>query len=296
MAKRIPVDQLRGVVNMGRVAEESMDENIRISVLVDTTCPRWLGIAIRDALVPERDAFVDVKEIVARPEVKGFDVGIIVAGRSDELVCDAMRTFAALRQRVIVVAESSLDIPETNLPLKLKQFVTEVVASDDVALVDRFANALLDSTEKDVSCAANFAFCREVATARLVSRVAARNAIMVIADFIPGAGMPLMTTNQVNLGFDIAATHGKGLSIARFPEIVFIVAAGFAYRRAAKLAMRLLPALSLLIRIGFAYGGTLVTGRILATHFTGGNYLPGAVASAFDASASASVPAEVANA
>ena len=91
MAKRIPVDQLRGVVNMGRVAEESMDENIRISVLVDTTCPRWLGIAIRDALVPERDAFVDVKEIVARPEVKGFDVGIIVAGRSDELVCDAMR-------------------------------------------------------------------------------------------------------------------------------------------------------------------------------------------------------------
>ncbi len=275
MAKRIPVDQLRGVVNMGRVAEESMEENIRISVLVDTTCSRWLGLAIRDALVPERDAFVDVKAIEPHPTVQGYDIGIIVAGRSDAVVCDAIRSFAALRQRVIVVAESSLDIPETNLPVKLGQFIVDVVASDSEALLDRFANALLNSTEKVVSCAANFAFCREVATARLVSRVAARNAIMGIADFIPGAGMPLMTTNQVNLGFDIAATHGQGLSVARVPEIVFIIAAGFVYRRAAKLAMRLLPGLSFFIRIGFAYGGTLVTGRVLATHFTGGNYLPG---------------------
>ena len=219
MAKKKTVEQLRGVVNMGREAAESMGESIHISVYVDPQCPRWLALAVRDALVPERDARVDALPLVERPAVLGTDVGVVVAGHSEDLVRGAIRAFAGSRQHVIVIAESSLDIPDTHLPSKLGQFVSDVVASEHASFVERFANALLDSTEKDVSCAANFAFCREVATARLVSRVAARNALMGIADFIPGAGMPLMTMNQVNLGFDIAATYGHGLSIGRIPEV-----------------------------------------------------------------------------
>lgn len=268
MAKKKTVEQLRGVVNMGREAEESMEEGIHISVHVDPTCSRWLALCVRDVLVPERDARVDALPLTDRPNVIGTDVGVVVAGHSEDLVRGAIRSYAGARQRVIVVAESSLDIPETHLPAKLGQFITDVVASDQGALVERFANALLDSTDKDVSCAANFAFCRNVATARLVSRVAARNALMGIADFIPGAGMPLMTMNQVNLGFDIAATYGHGLSIGRVPEVAVIITAGLAYRGAARLLMRVLPALGLLIRVGVAYGGTLVTGRMMATHFT----------------------------
>lgn len=262
------VEQLRGVVNMGREAEESMEESMHISVHVDSACPRWLAIAVRDALMPERDALVDVHVLDGRPSTAGIDVGVIVAGRSEALIRGAIRSYAGARQRVIVVAESSLDIPETHLPAKLGQFVSDVVASEHGPLRERFANALLDSTEKDVSCAANFAFCRDVATARLVSKVAARNALMGIADFIPGAGMPLMTMNQVNLGFDIAATYGHGLSPARAPEVAVIVAAGLMYRGAARLLLRFLPALGIIIKAGFAYGGTLLTGRMLATHFT----------------------------
>ena len=245
-----------------------MGESIHISVYVDPQCPRWLALAVRDALVPERDARVDALPLVERPAVFGTDVGIIVAGHSEDLIRGAIRAFAGARQHVIVLAETSLDIPETHLPAKLGQFVQDVVASEHAPLIEKFANALLDSTEKDVSCAANFAFCREVATARLVSRVAARNALMGVADFIPGAGMPLMTMNQVNLGFDIAATYGHGLSIGRVPEVAVIIAAGLAYRGVARVLSRFLPALGLLIRIGVAYGGTLVTGRMMATHFT----------------------------
>lgn len=267
MANKIPVDQIRGLVNMGREAEESMGADIHISVLVDPTCPSWLAAAVRDALVPERDALVDVHELVEHPVVAGYDVGIVLAGRSESLVRGAIRTFAGARQHVICIAESSLDIPDTPLPSKLGQYVADVVAGEHGPLYERLANALIDATDKTVSCAANFEFCRSTATARLVSRCAAHNALMGIADFIPGAGMPLITMNQINLGFDIAATYGQGLSARRIPEVAVIIAAGLVYRGAARLLVRWLPALSLIIRAGFAYGGTLVTGRMISTHF-----------------------------
>lgn len=267
MAKKVPVDQLRGVMNMGKEAEESMEEALHIAIHVDTACPRWLALAIRDAFVPMRDAVVNVYVLDGHPVVKGVDVGIVLCGGSEALIRGAIRSFAGARQYVIAVAETSLDIPETHLPAKLGQFISDVVASEHGPLYERLANALLDSTEKDVSCAANFAFCRNVATARLVSRVAARNAVMGVADFIPGAGMPLMTMNQLNMGFDIAATYGKGLSIARAPEVAVIVAAGLVYREVARLLIRVVPNLGLITRILIAYGGTLVTGRMMATHF-----------------------------
>lgn len=270
MANKLPMDQIRGVVNMGREAEESMGEGIHLSVLVDPTCPRWLAVAIRDVLVPERDARVEVSPVVPHPKTLGVDVGIIIAGRSESEVRSAIRTFAGARQHVVVVAESSLDIPETHMPAKLGQFVSDVVASEHGPLLERFAVALLDATDKDVSCAANFSFCRTAATAHLVSRCAAHNALMGIADFIPGAGMPLMTMNQINLGFDIAATYGKGLSLGRIPEVAVIIAAGLVYRGAARVLLRAVPALGLVIRAGLAYGGTLITGRMLSTHFMEG--------------------------
>lgn len=268
--KKRTVEKLRGVMNMGREAEESMEEYMHLAIHVDNTCPRWLALAIKNAFVPERDARVDVFVLDGRPSTKGVDVGIVVAGHSEALIRGAIRSYAGARQHVIVVAESSLDIPETYMPAKLGQFVKSVVASEHGPLLDRLSNALLDSTEKDVSCAANFAFCRDVATARLVSRVAARNALMGIADFIPGAGMPIMTMNQINMGFDIAATNGRGLSIGRVPEVAVIIAAGLLYRGAAHTIMRVVPTLGILIKAGMAYGGTLVTGRMLATHFTEG--------------------------
>ncbi|MBR3225067.1 MAG: hypothetical protein IKF78_07085 [Atopobiaceae bacterium] len=267
MAKKKSMEQLRGVVNMGREAEESMEENIHISVYVDPSCPRWLALAIRDALVPERDAVVDALPLSDNPAVFGTDVGIIVAGHSEDAIRSAIHSFVGVRQHVIVVAESSLDIPDASLPAKLEQFATAVVASETGPLLERFANALLGATDKLVSCAANFAFCRDVATARLVSKVAARNALMSIADFIPGAGM-LLTMNQVNLGFDIAATYGHGLSLGRIPEVITIIAAGIVYRDAALLISRFVPALGIFVRVGVAYFGTLMTGRMLASHFT----------------------------
>ncbi len=267
-AKRLSMDRIRGVVNMGREAEENMEEHLHLSVLVDEAAPEWMVRTIRDALMPTRDALVDVRLLSGAPAVAGIDVGIVLSGGSDEYVRTAIRCFAGARQHVVVLAQSSLDIPETHLPSKLGQYVSEVVASEPEQLADKFAAALLDSTEKDVSCAANFEFCRQVATARLVSRCAARNAFMGVANFIPGAGMPLMTMNQVNLSFDIAATYGHGLSLGRAPEVISVILAGFAYRWIAHVAMRVAPGLGLLLRTGIAYGGTLVTGRMMSSHFT----------------------------
>lgn len=266
--KKFSMESIRGVMSMGREAEESMEEHFHIGVYVDPASAQWLVEAVRDALVPERDALVDVHKLGAMPTVVGIDLGIVISGGSDEPVRRTVRGFAGARQHVLVVAESSLDVPDFSLPTKLSQYVSDAVATDRNALYDRMANAMLDATEKDVSCAANFKFCRDVATARLVSKCAARNAFMGVANFIPGAGMPLMTMNQVNLSFDIAATYGHGLSIGRIPEVFIVIFAGFAYRGAARLLLNALPALSLVIRAGMAYGGTLVTGRMLASHFT----------------------------
>jgi len=265
--KQHTYDQLRGVMNMGREAEESMEQGLALTVLVDESCPRWLATAVRDALVPERDAIVDVRRLTSTPNFVGFDVGIILCGSSADLIRDAIRTFAGARQHVIVVAESALDIPQTLMPSKLGQFVRSVVAAVDAHMRERLSSALLAATDKDVALAANFDFCRGDATAHLVSKCAARNAMMGVFDFIPGAGMPLMTMNQMNLAFDIAATYGQGLSIARVPEVIFVVAAGVCYRGVARVLSSALPSLGLVFRLGVAYGGTLVTGRTLATHF-----------------------------
>ena len=268
MAKRFSTERIRGVVNMGKESEESMDEALHLVVLVDEECPTWLAIAVRDALVPERDACVDVAKLGASHPVIGIDVAVIVAGGSEELVRNAIRLFAAQRHNVVVVAETSLDVPDTQLPAKLSQFVSVVVGSEQPQLYEKFAAALLDSTDKHVSCAANFGFCRDAATARLVSKCAARNAVMGVAGFVPGAGMPLMTMNQVNLSFDMAATYGKGLSVGRIPEVVFVVAAGIVYRSIGRMLLRRFPHVGHLLRIGLAYGGTLLTGRALSEHFT----------------------------
>lgn len=266
-AKKLSMDSIRGLVNMGREAEESMEVDLHIRVMVDPSAQDWLVCAVRDALVPERDARVDVTGLGYAGVVTEVDVGIVVAGGSDEGVRTAIRTFAGTRRSVIVVAASSLDVPQTNLPSKLGQYVSEAISSDQEGLYERLANAMLDATDKDVSCAANFAFCRDVATARLVSKCAARNAFMSVADFIPGAGMPLMTMNQINLCFDMAASYGRGMGVGRVPEVVAVACAGFAYRWAARTAARFVPILSLVFHIGFAYGGTLVTGRMLSTHY-----------------------------
>ena len=270
MAKKRTVEQLRGVMNMGREAQESMSEGLHLGVLVDPSCPVWMACAVRDALIPERDALVDVASLEVPATVAGIDVGIILCGGSAEQIRSAIRAFCTVRQHVVVVAESALDIPQTYMPSKLSQFVRSVVASEHGPLLERLASALLAATDKDVAFAANFRFCRESATADLVSKCAARNAVMGVLDFIPGAGMPLMTMNQVNLSFDIAATYGQGLSIARVPEVVFVVAAGVCYRGAERILSATMPALGLIMRIAVAYGGTLVTGRMLATHFKEG--------------------------
>ena len=72
--KKIDVERLRGVVNMGREAEESMAESMIISVHVDPACPRWLALAVKAALVPERDAVVNVSSLVSYPTAADVDV------------------------------------------------------------------------------------------------------------------------------------------------------------------------------------------------------------------------------
>ena len=268
--KNIPVDQVKGVISLGRESEESMDVPIHLSILVDKTAPSWLICTVRDAFVPERDAVVDVSAVSKSPVVFGIDVALVLCGSDEDMVRETVRTFAGTRHHVCMVAETSLDIPQIMLPSKMGQYVKTVVASEHGPLLERLATTILESTEKTVSFAANFAFFRETATARLVSKAAARNALMGVADFIPGAGMPLMTMNELNLAFDIAASHGQGLSPARIPEVIVVIAAGFVYRKFAHGLCRAIPSLSLVWKAGAAYAGTIVTGRVLADHFSYG--------------------------
>ena len=268
--KNIPVDQLKGVINLGRESEESMDVPIHLAIHGDKTAPSWLVCAVRDAFVPERDAVVDVSEVSKSPAVFGIDVALVLCGSDEEMVRETVRHFAGTRHHVCMVAETALNIPQIMLPSKLGQYVKSVVASEAGPLLERLATTVLESTEKTVSFAANFAFFRETATARLVSKAAARNALMGVADFIPGAGLPLMTMNELNLAFDIAASFGQGLSVARIPEVIFVIAAGFVYRKFSSGLCRAIPSLSLVWHAGTDYAGTILTGRMLADHFSYG--------------------------
>lgn len=267
MAKKVPVSRIVEVVGKGRDAAEMVTGAVRVDVRVDRFAPRWVALAVREDLDQHQSgAVVDVRRLGAHPTEQDEDVAdaaIIIAGGSDQLVADVVRSYVGRGVPVCVLAESALDVPELDLPEELDRLCDLVAASDRGALDGGLAEWLLEATDKHVTMAANFPFCREAEAERLERRCAVENAAVGAVDLLHGADLPIMCVNQLKLYFDLAASRGKGLAPQRVAGAALVVALAFGWRAIGRSLVHHTPAGKFAMRAAMGYAGTVATSRVL---------------------------------
>ena len=242
------------VLSQGRDSRADADEPLRFCVLVDLDAPRYLALAVRDALVPKTPtAAVDVWPLGVRLDAIDElpDAAVVIPGAS-----------AGLGVPSCLVVPSALDAPDLGPDAQAGDLVGVVAASDAAALPQKLASWLVRAVgEKDVALAAAFPFCRQQVVDALALRCALENAALGAVSLIPGSDFPLMTTNQAKLAVQMSSCYGAPLSPRRAAELVGVVGAGMAYRSCARSVAGLLPGIGNLLKAGIAFGGTMATAR-----------------------------------
>lgn len=269
MRYRIPVGKIAEVVAKGRESWASLAEELVVHVWVDPDVARWIPVALKGALVPQMAASqVEVRDLEAFVGgVSNANLAIVLCGGSDDLVRRAAASYAGQGIPCAVCAETSLDVPEMDVPDELVSYVSPVVGSHEDALLDALASWMLDCAPDPVSVAANFEFCRSMETERLIQRCAMTNAAVGTVDVLHGADLPIMLVNQSKLAFDLAASHGEGMSASRVAEVAAVVAAGLVYRAVSRGVSSRVPGLAFAVRGAVGYAGSVATGRALALRF-----------------------------
>ena len=265
--RKVSAGQVFDVLSSARRSLRGRDERLVVRVHVDPACPRWLALAVKAALVPERPgAVVDVRGLSLADAAEAPDAALVLVGGSD--VRGLAEAYARAGVAVGLVAEGALDVPELSLAEGARELVGVVAASSAEALSDKLAAWLADAVgEKDLALAANFAFCRRAVVGALVERCALENAAIGAVSLIPGSDFPLMCVNQAKLALDVAAAFGQDVEPTRALELAGVVGAGLGYRALARTLVGLVPGLGLVLKAGIGYGGTLATGRALCARF-----------------------------
>lgn len=124
--------------------------------------------------------------------------------------------------------------------------------------------------EKRLSYASAFPFFRRAMSLDCVKSTAIQNAGIGFVAFIPGADMPLMTMNEAKMLMQIAAAYGQPVGKERLKELAAVVGSGFLFRKIARSAVGLVPALGWVAKAGVGYAGTLSLGYALIEYFEEG--------------------------
>ena len=253
------------VLSQGRDSRADADEPLKICVFVDLDAPRYLALAVRDALVPKTPTTaVDVWPLGVQLDAidEAPDAAVVIPGASTTDCAEAGRHMARLGVPTCLVVPSAVDAPELGLGGVAAALVGVVAASDASVLPRKLSSWLSRSLgEKCVALAAAFPFCRQAVVDGLALRCALENAALGAVSLVPGSDFPLMTTNQAKLTVQMSSCYGAPLSPRRAAELVGVVGAGVAYRSCARSVAGLLPGIGNLLKAGIAFGGTMATAR-----------------------------------
>jgi hypothetical protein len=257
------------LVRTGREVELRRLDRIEVLCLVDTSAPRSLVLPIRDAFDPRLPgatvrvcALGEEGDLYARLP----DVCVCVQGSQADAAALAACQLAIARVPVALVVESSLDVLDLPLDERERSYVSVLPASSEEVLLDRLAEWLLSSTDKDVACAANFPFCRRAKANQVIADFAHQSAseAMLLG---PRAELPSMTDRHVRLALALAAINGEPLALGRVPEVAAATFAGIGSRAMANKGLGRLPLVGWLFKVGFGYLGTEAAGRTLQRHY-----------------------------
>lgn len=262
---KLSIGRVLEVVGSGRDAAEMVRGTVRVDVRVDALAPRWMAQAVREDLDQRQSGgVVDVRRLGAHPrdEVPA-DAAVVLAGGTGRLVAEVVRSYAVRGIPVAVLAESSLDVPELDLSEEQERLCEVIAASDRPSLDVSLAEWLVGATDKHVSMAANFPFCREAEAERLERRCALQNAAVGAVDIIHGADLPIMCGNQLKLYFELSASRGRGIEPQRVAGSAMVVGLAFAWREVGRALVRHTPAGKFAVRAAMGYAGTVATSRIM---------------------------------
>ena len=171
--------------------------------------------------------------------------------------------FASHKIPTAIIVESAVEAPQIQVPTEVAAYITILAGTSSEALLERLAAWLCSATDKGVSFAASFPFCRETCIASLIAQCAATNAAIGAVSLLPGSDMALMTASQIRLALDIAASYGLTSRIERIPELAGVISAGLVYRSAARSMASAIPVFGWFIKASLGYFGTKATARAI---------------------------------
>lgn len=273
MASRgMSFDRIKEVFDAGKQAEAARKEAVRIAVELSPGAPDSLVFALKDALVPQTaqamihvGALASNEPILVNPEA---DLCIILCGSETSLTRACARGWAKAGVPVCLLAESSLDVPETGISAGVEPACA--VATDPNRALALLSQWMVRANEKGPSLAMAFPFCRKAQANSDILSCAAANAGVGAVDFIKGADFPVMCATESSMALRIAALYGYAPGPARTPEIACVVAGGLLMRSVARAATHSFPKISWILKGFIGWGGTYLTGQLLLARYEAG--------------------------
>ncbi len=262
---RVSVRDVAEVLSAGRNSERRRSTPISLLVIVDSSAPRDVVLAVRDAFVPEQESSsVEVRTLANCGAPDGSrDLVVVVAGPDAAHATRTAIGYARCGVAACVVVESALDFATGDLPDAVAALVTPVAASSVDALQANLSQWVADAAgEKAIAFAANFPFCREPVVRSLVRDAALQNAAVGAVDVIHGADFPIMTVRQAKLALDIAAAHGRRVDLSCVADVAGVAGAGLAYRAVARALEAAVPLPNWMVRSAMGYAGTVATAAV----------------------------------
>lgn len=111
---------------------------------------------------------------------------------------------------------------------------------------------------------------RKAVAQRLIERTAVENGLISLAVFAPGAGLSLITLNQVRMVLSLAVLFGEEIHWDRALEILAVVGANAGCRAATRRLVRLFPGIGGPVKAVTGYTSTLAVGWGALRYFEAG--------------------------
>ncbi len=267
------VDTLKNAAMLFMTANTT--DPIRVHLCVDTTAPDFIIATVKELFIPADPSaqlrILNVDSAVDSPVGMRFetdcDVCFVLCGHHSQAAAHVVVQYQQAPLPCAVIARSSVEAPYCASDPD-GSAVGLVTAADAATLKQKLASWVVDAlAEKGIAFARAFTFARKAKVNQLVHSCALQNAAVGALVLIPGADMPVMTTNQMRLALDIARVYGHEQDLSRVGDIVAVVGAGLVYRGAARALLSVVPVVGAVVKASVGFGGTISTGRVLAARF-----------------------------
>jgi uncharacterized protein (DUF697 family) len=236
----------------------------------------WAGSAgeLREALITDGDP--QALRDLSGSELSSYDVegaGLLLYVVEGEKTTSADEETLKLAERkgveVICMLVGAGPDP-VDVPFVLATNVVQAPPGAPVPVQEVVEAIAARVDERAYMWAARLPVLRPAVVEHIIEKFSRQNGVLVVAIFIPGADMPVLTLNQIRMVFRVAAAYGEEMDRDRALEILAVIGAGFGFRALAREAVGFVPGVGWAIKGGIAYVGTKALGRAAERYFEAG--------------------------